>query len=182
MAGNISEFKSSFTKELAKPNRFDVSIGIPKVLVDYGYNKFTKDLLFRCESANLPGRTLSTQDLKIGSRPIEKYPYHVSYNDIALEFIVLSDMAEKIFFESWMESIANTTNFNFAYKETYTSDIYIAQYNSQNQPTYNVILVDAFPISINQLDLNWSTDGYHKLIVDFAYSYWTYPGGINLKK
>jgi hypothetical protein len=33
-------------------------------------------------------------------------------------------------------------------------------------------LVDAFPISVNQLDLDWSSDGYHKLTVVFAYTYW----------
>jgi hypothetical protein len=25
---------------------------------------------------------------------------------------------------------------------------------------------------MNQLDLNWSDDGYHKLSVTFAYTYW----------
>ena len=33
-------------------------------------------------------------------------------------------------------------------------------------------MVDAFPIAVNQLDLDWSSDSYHKLTVVFAYTYW----------
>ena len=33
-------------------------------------------------------------------------------------------------------------------------------------------MVDAYPIAVNQLDLDWSNDGYHKLTVVFAYTYW----------
>jgi hypothetical protein len=33
-------------------------------------------------------------------------------------------------------------------------------------------LIDAFPISVNQLDLDWSNDNFHKLSVTFAYRYW----------
>ena len=37
----------------------------------------------------------------------------------------------------------------------------------------NMPLLEAFPIDVNQLDLNWSTvDSYHKLSVVFAYEQW----------
>ena len=39
--------------------------------------------------------------------------------------------------------------------------------------TYNIMLIDAFPIAVSQLDLDWSNDGYHKFNVVFAYTYWT---------
>jgi len=41
-----------------------------------------------------------------------------------------------------------------------------------NELTYSVSLFDAYPISMNQLDLDWSTDGHHKLTVTFAYTQW----------
>ena len=40
------------------------------------------------------------------------------------------------------------------------------------QLTYSVNLYDAFPISMNQMDLDWSGDGYHKLNITFAYTRW----------
>ena len=38
--------------------------------------------------------------------------------------------------------------------------------------TYSINLIDAYPISVNQLDLEWSNTDYHKLVVVFAYTYW----------
>ena len=37
---------------------------------------------------------------------------------------------------------------------------------------YQVVLHDSFPVSLNQLDLDWSNNGYHRLNVTFAYTYW----------
>jgi uncharacterized membrane protein len=48
----------------------------------------------------------------------------------------------------------------------------INQYDERNNLTYSVNIIDAYPISVNQLDLNWSSTEYHKLTVVFANSYW----------
>ena len=58
------------------------------------------------------------------------------------------------------------------YKGDYSTVITINQYDVTNQISYSVNLYDAYPISINQMDLDWSADGYHKLNVTFAYTYW----------
>ena len=33
-------------------------------------------------------------------------------------------------------------------------------------------MYEAYPISMNQLDLSWSSEGYHKLNITFAYTSW----------
>jgi hypothetical protein len=81
-------------------------------------------------------------------------------------------MVEKYFFDSWIDYINPTNDFNIAYKGDYITDILISQYDITNQLSYQVKLVDAYPIGINQMDLDWSNDGYHKLSVTFAYTYW----------
>ena len=167
MPANISEFMSSFTRDLARPNRFEVKI--PPVGPN---NLLLQNSILRCETAELPGRTFSTIEQKFGSNPLEKYPYHTTYNDISLNFIVSGDMAEKYFFDSWMELVIPTTNFNPKYKEDYICDITIIQYDLQNIATYSVNLIGCYPISVNQLDLDWSSDSHHKLTVVFAYTYW----------
>ena len=48
----------------------------------------------------------------------------------------------------------------------------IIQYDDFIKKIFAVELIDAYPIAVNQLDLDWSSDGYHKLTVDFAYTYW----------
>jgi hypothetical protein len=81
-------------------------------------------------------------------------------------------METKIFFDTWQEFINPTYSFNFTYKLDYVTNVVINQYDVHNKVTYSINLIDAYPISVNQLDLDWSADGHHKLTVVFAYSYW----------
>lgn len=169
MAGSITNFISSFQNDLARPNRFDVNIPIPLTLIQY--RNISQRLTFRCENANLPGRTISTTDQKIYNI-VEKFPNQTTYQDMDMIFIVGGDMAEKQFFDAWLELINPTTNFNFKYKGDYSTSITVNQYDINNNLTYTIELIDAYPIAVNQLDLDWSNDGYHKLTVVFAYTYW----------
>lgn len=169
MAGNISEFKSSFRQELARTSKFDVSIPVPLTLIPYVAS--AKSLNYRCENANLPGRTLATAEQRTYG-PIEKYPYLNTYADITLTFMIEDDMNQKVFFDAWLNYINPLYNNNFRYKSDYATVITVNQYDVTNKLSYSCNLYDAYPISINQLDLDWATDGYHKLAVTFAYTYW----------
>ena len=169
MAGSIAEFKSSFSKELARPSKFDVNIPIPLGLIPYlGTSRM---LTMRCENAELPGRTIATTSMKIYGVE-EKFPYMSSYNDMSLTFIVSDDMKEKKFFDAWLNWINPNSSFNLKYKKDYSVGLRINQYDVRNEVSYSVDLVDAYPIAVNGMDLNWSADGYHKLTVTFAFTSW----------
>jgi hypothetical protein len=169
MSGSIADFKASFDTELARPSRFDVSIPIPLGMIPY--RKDARRLTLRCEMAELPGRSITTTPMKVYG-VVEQFPYMSSYGDISLTFIVGDDMAEKKFFDAWLEWINPTINYNLKYKADYAVALRINQYDIQNQVSYSVDLLDAYPKTINQMDLNWSSDGYHKLTVTFAYTSW----------
>lgn len=167
--GSISQFKSSFTTDIAKPNRFDVQIPIPLGLTLY--LNTARNLTYRCENASLPGRTFATTEQKTYG-PIEKYPYMTTYTDIDLTFIVDDDMKQKVFFDAWLNYINPLSTNNVKYKSDYSTGLTINQYDVNNALTYSVTLADAFPISMNQMDLDWSGDGYHKISVTFAFTTW----------
>lgn len=169
MAGTINEFKSSFRKDVARPHKFDVNVNIPLVLIPYISG--ARQLVYRCESASLPGRTLATTEQKTYG-PIEKYPYLNTYTDIDLTFIVDDDMEQKVLFDAWLNFINPLYNNHIRYKQEYATILTINQYDVTNKLSYSVNLYDAFPVSMNQMDLDWSGDGYHKLNVTFAYTYW----------
>jgi hypothetical protein len=166
MPSKIQDFLSNFT-DVAKPSRFEVTIG------SKSYNDISpNDLILRCETAELPSRTYATAEQKFGSNPVEKYPYQVQFNDLNLTFIVDDDMLVKYFFDAWLESVIPSSNYNPNYKNTYACTINIRQYNNYNELSYSVDLFEAYPISVNQLDLDWSAEGHHKLTVVFAYTSW----------
>lgn len=169
-SSTLQNFIDSFRTEAARPNRFEVSIFSPLTTANQNIGR---NLKFRCETAELPGRTFGTVDQKFGANPTQKYPIHTSYNDITLTFIVSNSMEERKFFDAWMETINPTSTFDFRYKQEYVGQIGITQFDLQNSAVYKVYLLNAYPIAVNQLDLDWSSDGYHKLAVVFAYDYWT---------
>lgn len=170
MVGSIADFKSSFTTDLARANRFDVLIPIPVLLLGTPYVS-ARNLTMRCDNANLPGRNMATLEQKTYG-PIEKHPYLMTYNDIDLTFLVDDDMKQKFLFDGWMDNINPYLNNDYGYKDEYSTTITINQYDVQNKLTYSVDLFDAYPIAVNQMDLDWNNDGVHKLTVTFAYTYW----------
>lgn len=169
---NIKDFLSSFTDDLAKPSRFEVIVKANHPILNSIMS--SQDLSLRCENAVIPGRTLETADLRIYG-PTEKFPYKTSYEDITLTFICTDgSLVEKQFFNQWMEIVNPSETWNFQYKSTYRAMITINQFDNSDNIIHSVHLIDAFPLAVNQLDLDWSSsDTYHKLSVVFAYTYWT---------
>jgi hypothetical protein len=170
MSSNINDFLASFKTDVARPNRFDVFVPIPiKLMAYYGT---AKNLTFRCESAELPSVTFETLEQKIYG-PTEKYPHQKNYNESTFTFMVSDDMSEKDFFDAWMELINPSSTYDFPYKRDYATEITVNQYDMSGEVSYSISLEDAFPVSVNQLDLDWSSiDSYHKLSVVFAYKSW----------
>jgi hypothetical protein len=170
MAGSISAFKSSFRNDLARPSRFDVIIPVPVILFASPLVT-TKTLAYRCEAAVLPGRTFETHEQKTYG-PIEKYPHLTSYTDVDLTLLIDDNMQQKYAFDAWFDYVNPRATNNYNYKDEYSTIITINQYDVKNELSYSVSLYDAFPTSMNQLDLDWSNDSVHKLSVTFAYTYW----------
>lgn len=168
---NLSEFMSSFETDIARPSRFDVLIDAPRLIFTGSELLGSSKLSFRCDAAELPGRSISTTDFKIYG-PSEKMPYQTAYTDITLTFICGDDMSERKLFDAWLENINPHVNNNFNYKSDYSTTIHVNQYDVTGEPTYSVALYEAFPLSMQSLDLNWSADGFHRLSVTFAYTYW----------
>ena len=180
MPSPIKTFFNSFT-DVAKPSRFEVTIG-PKT-----YNNISSsELILRCETAELPSRTYATAEQKFGSNPVEKFPYQVQFNDLNLTFIVDDDMLAKYFFDGWLEAVIPSSNYNPNYKDSYSATINIRQYKNNDDFSYSVNLFEAYPTSVNQLDLDWSAEGHHKLTVVFAYTSWqktsTYKKSQNINR
>lgn len=170
MTGSINEFKSSFRTDFARSNRFDVTINPPLILLALT-SVNSKTLKYRCEMTQLPGRTLATADRKTYG-PIEKVPYISTYEDVDMTFLIDGGLEEKYFFDAWLDLVNPKTTNNFNYKNEYSTSILINQYDMSNNLVYTAELLDAYPISVNQMDLDWSSDSVHKLTVTFAYTKW----------
>jgi len=129
-------------------------------------------LALQCESAELPGKTLLTQDVKIYG-PGFKVPYQTQYTETTLTFVCTNEFYERKLFERWMEAIMPTDTNNLRYskdEETrYMTNIQIVQYDDFIKKIFVIELRDAFPISIASQPLSWSEEGFHRVSVQFTY-------------
>jgi len=130
-------------------------------------------LALQCETAELPGRTIDTHEVKFYG-PGFRVPNDSKYSgDINLGFICTNDFYERKLFDRWLEAIhpSDTNNLRFPKGETtrYMCNITIIQYDDFIKKIYSVQLIDAFPIDIASQPLSWSEDNFHRLSVRFAY-------------
>ena len=146
MSLSIDRIVSSFRGDFARPNRFQVFFPLPEGLYSLGNSQ---DILtFRCENAQIPGRTLATTEQRTYG-PIEKLPYLTTYNDFDVTLIVDGDMKQKKLFDAWMQLINPSFTNNFTYRETYCTDITVKQYDVTDKVTHEVRFIESYPISIN---------------------------------
>ena len=135
-------------------------------------SSMSRYLALQCESAELPGRTFQTADVKIYG-PTFKVPYQTMYGDMNLTFLCTNEFYERKLFDRWMEAIhpSDTNNVRFPKSQTsrYLTNIKIIQYDEFIKQIYAVELMDAFPIGVAPQALSWSEDGFHRLSISFAY-------------
>jgi hypothetical protein len=129
-------------------------------------------LALQCETAELPGKTIQTEDVKIYG-PTYKIPYQTQYSEMSLTFLCTNEFYERKLFDKWLEAIMPTDTNNLRFPKgqnsRYLTKITVTQFDDIVKQIYAVNLIDAFPIGIAAQPLNWSEEGFHRLTVQFAY-------------
>ena len=148
-------------------------------------SSLSRYLALQCESAELPGKSLATSDVKIYG-PTFKVPYQTQYSDMNLTFLCTNEFYERKLFDRWIDAIhpSDTNNLRFPKSQSsrYMTNIKIIQYDEFIKKIFAVELMDAFPVAVAPQSLSWSDEGFHRLSVSFAYQKYrpVYDGGYDL--
>lgn len=170
---NLDNFIAKVTTtDLARNNKFEVLITPPRALESQLDN--SKLVTLYCESSSLPQQTILTKFPRISG---PGYPRPITSDfgggGLPMSFYIDQQMDVKGFFDAWMFSIVNPRSFFVSYQENYISQIEVRQLDNQFNVVYSIILQDAFPQSVNLLDLNMANQNQtHKLLVNFAFRKW----------
>lgn len=134
-----------------------------------------------CEGATLPGVSHTTKPYHFYGPDFHR-PVDVSYGGESLQLVFLMDQDFNIrrFFDSWVRLINDPISFQFKYpKEYLSSAIVIKQLKKRGEDlangdvgVYSVRLVDAFPINVSPMTLNYGSNDIHRLVVTLAFSRW----------
>jgi hypothetical protein len=182
---NIMDFMSQLDSAtgLARPNLFQVQIttsalaqnaqnGAADWLTEFAgvdASAVMTRLAFMCTAAELPSFQFQTDQQHIYG-PKFQFPVVSQYSDLTLSFFVGDDMQEKLFFDAWMYMICEPSTNDFNYIAEYATTIDILQLDMHDNVSYLTTLVDAFPISVAAMRLDWSNNNQiHKLDVTFTY-------------
>ena len=136
MAFSINEMLAVISSNggISKSSKFIVRMHPPPAV-----GNPNEDFLFFCESAQLPGISFGTDDVKMsGFGNIEKRPHSTNFTDMPLSFYCDTDGNVLRFFHKWIQTIYNFNNFDnpngvsqnlgvnlFAYPKEYRSTVEI---------------------------------------------------------
>ena len=172
-------FRAQFEVGLgyASPNRFEVEL--PDIAfmtkVDGSSTKDTSDKEMRnmlCTAMNMPGKTIQTVDRQIG---IQKTAVAVGHSmpNVTLTFYLTNTYSMKNYFDEWHQCVTSQDEngaMNVGYYRNYIKDIVLKQYTRNARRSYEITLIDAYPVAVNQIELsNQPQSQIAEVTVEIAY-------------
>ena len=145
------------------------------------------NLAFRCERVTLPGRIVISSPYKEGNIGlVREYPTNVVYQPVDATFLMSKDYSEKVFFEIWQDLIIGphrvsgdnnptTISRNLNYIDNYTCSMTIHCFRPEGgrdfKEVYRCTLREAYPRTIQDIQMDWSANDFVRLNVVFDYKY-----------
>jgi hypothetical protein len=187
MAFRINEFKSQMDwfGGPARGSLFEVQI-FPNQSSTTKSRANSRDLVFFCKNATIPGMSINATQYEAVGQLRKMMPMAVNMEPVQSIFLLDSDHQVLTFFHNWVQNIVNYSTsagsfaevggrlpFEVGYKDEYGARVVIRQYSTnyeQSGQYYEVILDNAFPIMIGDVDLAWeNNDSFSVLPVSFQY-------------
>lgn len=185
MTFKLSDFKEGIGT-LARPNLFEAKLsGYQNIigLVTESLEDISSTFTFRCETAEVPGRAITTSD-DAGASPNLKLADDIAYRDITLTIICSEDMRERHFFELWMDKIVGNAQRNqskaglLGYYDEYARgcQLEVSCFSQvRNIKTWTVNMIDAWPIDLGIMSASWEDNNtYQRFQVVMNYRRYTY--------
>jgi len=164
---SIDTLKSFVSRDggYARSNRFAVSFAAPGIAASSEY------ITYMCESVSIPGKQITSFEYPFQALAnAVKVPNGYTFDDVTCIFNLTHSYEMKKTFDTWMSNII-TPNYLLNYTNSYETTVLIEQLNTYNQAIYGIELRNAYPITMQAIDLsNATTDEISKLSVTFTFT------------
>lgn len=195
MSFKTDEFLAALNKTgVAKSSNFMVKI--------HGKSdaNIEREMQFRADTAELPGRTISTNEYRIYG-PIRKIAYTDTYTDTTIGILCSEDLMEKWYFEDWQQKIVyhqakktgslpatvvttpagsaeqpaedEVSHHDIGYYDEYVATVVVNQYDEVGSVRSAHTFNEAYPIGIAPIAVNWGNQDLIRLNVTFAFRDYT---------
>lgn len=113
-----------------------------------------QDVSMLCTQVSLPSKTVTTLDRQIGLEPI-KVASGYTFGAVSMTFYLTQDYLARKYWQAWMDMCVNPNPpYTVGYRQSYIHDITIEAMDKMNTPKYKVVLENAYPVSINEIEFN----------------------------
>ncbi len=211
-SGSIDNFLGSFQNHgYLETNKFEVVLYPPfdinnrrnfsgqdqADIVDQTINgrQTQEHITLRAESVNLAGRNITSFEETNIYGPVKQIPTGVSFaEDINVTFLASETMMERDFFESWQQTIFDSSTWDLKYYKDFIGviDIYTITRNNVGRKefirTYGIRCEEVWPKTIGPSELSMASGNeLIKIPVNFAFRYWDrinvpFDNGVDLDK
>ena len=162
-----------------KKNRFSVEVTPPTSMM----STITADTInFLAKAVSFPAKTLAGTEFRYAGKYSIKVPYETTYENVAITLMNKGNYSPRKFWNNWFNHNQNNTTKNMQYYEKYVGTVVISHYLDDEEsvdPTkaaYQVTLHNAWPITMNALEMTWENAELMDFQVDINYTYWTATG------
>lgn len=154
---------------LAKAHRFEVMILSPASQSAEGARLAS---MF-AEGTQLPQTRINTTQMRMWGSP-RIMPLWAEYggDNISINFFLDRQMEVKKYFDAWIDRVVSRQDSTVSYYDDIIANIEIHQLDEQDRSSYGVVLKEAYPISVNPVQLDMGNSGVSRLSVTFAYKKW----------
>lgn len=200
MAYSISDIRNTIGQNgLLSTNKFLVYFASPSIMENISINSLDSKhsaaagsseslIQLRAESAKIPGISLMTGDVnRYGLGPMQKMAFNTAFTETSLTFVADKKAEIYNYFYTWLNGIfdfagvSNGSNevanrdpsYQAQYKKYYVTDLNVYVFDNYGNRVQTVIMRDAFPISLNEVTLNWaSSNEVMRLVVNLSFKDW----------
>lgn len=155
------------TQGLARTNRFSVNIASPIIDEDM------RTIQILCDSVSMPGISLNTTEQKVFGE-VREIPIQPVYEPVTFTFYVDTNLGVKNMFEKWMNLIRDPKTRAFNYYSNYivNAEIFVHRLDSDEEVVHKVTLYEAYPKSLNAVQLDYGSKEVMKYSVTMNYKWY----------
>jgi len=164
----VDNFKSLINKGggLAQTNKFKV------ILPQWSDSPLlSSELEILCKEATIPGRRLTGVERSIGLNK-----QNVAYGYVIVEanmvFHLTNDYRVKTYFDRWQNRVVDNETYEVGYYNDYVKPIKVYQLDKNGNKIYGVEYLEAYPNTVNAIQLNNNLDETVELSVTLSYKNW----------
>lgn len=177
MPFDINQFLGEISRGgVTKTNLYDIIVtrtAKPDVQVE-------RQISMRAENFNLPSRSSNVVEIPYVG-PTLKIGTDAHYENITMTIILSEDQGEREYFEEWLDLIAgkmrtdgesSKSSYGIGYYNEYVGTIKAIVFNEVEDQTYAYDFINAFPVSVEAIEMNYNDVQVAKLSVTFAFHYY----------